>query len=235
MQLEINPPQNDIYLASTMDATIRHFQIADQRKVLEISADTAFFGEPVEAFLDDRHLYIDAFGRYYTDQEEQYAWVAESSEGVVGFLFGCADTPVQVKRWRSYILRVVLLKALSGKYKLGKKTASFAWGMLKGTLRGEQANIDLVKFPAHLQINVSDGYRGAGLGRRLIEAYLEQLMNLKIQGVHLETTSHNKAACHLYEKIGFQMLDEKPNRFWTRMLGYAVNNRSYGLILGSSY
>jgi ribosomal protein S18 acetylase RimI-like enzyme len=214
-----------------MDATIRHYQTADQQKVLEISADTAFFGEAVEAFLDDRQLYMDAFGRYYTDQEAQYAWVAESLEGVVGFLFGCADTPLHAKRWRSYILRVVLLKAVSGKYKLGKKTASFAWGMLMGSLRDEQANIDLMEFPANLQIDIRDGYRGAGLGRKLIEAYLEQLKGMNIRGVHLETTSHNEAACHLYEKIGFHMLDEKPNRFWTRMLGYAVYNRSYGLKL----
>jgi ribosomal protein S18 acetylase RimI-like enzyme len=214
-----------------MDATIRHYQTADQQKVLEISADTAFFGEAVEAFLDDRQLYMDAFGRYYTDQEAQYAWVAESLEGVVGFLFGCADTPLHAKRWRSYILRVVLLKAVSGKYKLGKKTASFAWGMLMGSLRDEQANIDLMEFPANLQIDIRDGYRGAGLGRKLIEAYLEQLKGMNIRGVHLETTSHNEAACHLYEKIGFQMLDEKPNRFWTQMLGYAVYNRSYGLKL----
>jgi ribosomal protein S18 acetylase RimI-like enzyme len=214
-----------------MDATIRHYQTADQQKVLEISADTAFFGEAVEAFLDDRQLYMDAFGRYYTDQEAQYAWVAENLEGVVGFLFGCADTPLHAKRWRSYILRVVLLKAVSGKYKLGKKTASFAWGMLMGSLRDEQANIDLMEFPAHLQIDIRDGYRGAGLGKKLIEAYLEQLQGMNICGVHLETTSHNEAACHLYEKIGFHMLDEKPNRFWTRMLGYAVYNRSYGLKL----
>jgi ribosomal protein S18 acetylase RimI-like enzyme len=69
------------------------------------------------------------------------------------------------------------------------------------------------------------------LGRKLIEVYLEQLKGMNIRGVHLETTSHNEAACHLYEKIGFQMLDEKPNRFWTQMLGYAVYNRSYGLKL----
>jgi ribosomal protein S18 acetylase RimI-like enzyme len=88
-----------------------------------------------------------------------------------------------------------------------------------------------MEFPAHLQIDVSDGYRGAGLGRQLIEAYIEQLKKMNIQGVRLETTSHNEAACHLYEKIGFQMLDEKPNRYWTRMLGYAVSNRTYGLKL----
>jgi ribosomal protein S18 acetylase RimI-like enzyme len=214
-----------------MNAIIRHYQLSDQQQVLEISADTAFFGEPVEAFLDDRRLYIDAFGRYYTDHEAQYAWVAQSRVGVVGFLFGCADTDVQAKMWRAYIIRVVLFKALSGRYKLGRKTASFAWGMLMGFIRGEQASIDLLEFPAHLQINIGNGYRGEGLGRQLIEAYLAQLKGMNIRGVHLETTSHNEAACHLYEKIGFQMLDERPNRFWTRMLGFVVNNRSYGLKL----
>ena len=80
-----------------MDVTIRHYQSSDQQPVLKISADTAFFGDPVEAFLEDRHLYMDAFARYYTEYEAQYAWIAESPEGVIGFLFGCVDTAVQVK------------------------------------------------------------------------------------------------------------------------------------------
>ncbi len=214
------------------DLSIRHYQASDQTAIFEIAADTAFFGDPVEAFLEDRRLYTDAFARYYIEFEAQYTWVAQSSEGLVGFLFGCIDTSQQLRVWRRYILSKVMIKAMKGKYRLGRRTASFAFGLLRGNLQGEQPEVDLNKFPAHLQIDVRQGFRGEGVGRKLIEAYLEQLRQLAVHGVHLETTSYNQAACHLYEKVGFQLLDEHVNRFWTHMFGFPVNNRSYGLRLG---
>ena len=214
-----------------MDAIVRHYRPSDQAAVFEISADTAFFGDPVEAFLEDRTLYKDAFARYYLEYETALVWVAENPLGLRGFLFGCADTSTQTKRWRTYIQHKVLVSALRGRYRLGKQTGSFAFGMLAGMIRGETARVDLGEYPAHLQIDVKQGCRGEGVGRRLIEAYVEQLKDLNIAGVHLETTSHNEAACHLYEKVGFRLLDERINRFWTRKLGFEVRNRSYGLRL----
>jgi ribosomal protein S18 acetylase RimI-like enzyme len=214
-----------------METIIRHFMASDQTAVLKLSADTAFFGDPVEAFLEDRQLFTDAFARYYIEQETSLVWVAESAGDLIGFLFGCTDTSLQLKRWRSYIFNRVLMRAVSGRYRLGRNTASFAWGMLTGALRGEAVKVDLQEYPAHLQIDVKAGFRGVGVGRRLIEAYLGQLRLLNIQGVHLETTTHNEAAFHLYEKIGFHLLDERPNRFWTRLSGFEVRNRAYGLKL----
>jgi ribosomal protein S18 acetylase RimI-like enzyme len=214
-----------------METIIRHYQPSDTAVVLEISADTAFFGEPVEAFLEDRRLFTDAFTAYYLEFEARFAWVAETSGSVTGFLLGCADTRSQSRHWRGYVLQQVLLNALMGRYRLGRKTASFAWGMFLEAIRGEEVKADLYIYPAHLQIDVKAGFRGQGVGRMLIEAYLHQLRQLNILGVYLETTSHNEAACHLYEKVGFQLLDERLNRFWTHMLGYAVDNRSYGLKL----
>jgi len=214
-----------------MHTTIRHYQPSDQPVVFEISADSAFFGEPVEAFLEDRCLYTDAFASYYTEFEAPFVWVADTAQGVIGFLLGCSDTSRQSKQWRSYIITKVLMGAFSGKYKLGHRTASFAWGRLAGLFRGEEPVIDLTVYPAHLQIDIKHGYRGMGVGRRLIDAYLEQLRLMGVSGVHLGTTSHNEAACHLYENIGFQLIDSRPNLFWTKKLGYKVKNRSYGLIL----
>jgi ribosomal protein S18 acetylase RimI-like enzyme len=214
-----------------LDTTIRYYQPADQLVLFEISADTAFFGEPVEAFLEDRRLYNDAFTRYYTDFEDPFVWVANSSQGVIGFLLGCCDTFRQSKVWRSYIITKVLVRAISGKYRLGQRTASYAWGMLVGQIRGEEPRVDLNVYPAHLQNDVKQGYCGMGVGKRLIDAYLNQLYQLGRCGVHLATTSHNEAACRLYENIGFQLLESHPNRFWTKMLGYEVENLSYGLKL----
>jgi len=214
-----------------MDTTIRHYQPSDQIVVFEISGDTAFFGEPVEAFLEDRRLYNDAFTRYYLDFETPFVWVAASSQVVIGFLLGCTDTSRQSQGWRNYILTKVLVRAISGKYRLGRCTASFAWGMLVSLIRGEEPKVDLNIYPAHLQIDIKQGYRGMGVGRRLIDAYFEQLRQLSVNGVHLRTTSHNVAACHLYKNTGFQLLDNRPNRFWTKIMGFEVENRVYGLKL----
>ncbi|OGO29469.1 MAG: hypothetical protein A2136_04335 [Chloroflexi bacterium RBG_16_54_11] len=214
-----------------MDTIIRHYQPGDQAAITELSADTAYFGDPVEAFLEDRRLYIDAFARYYTDCEADYAWVAENPQGVIGFLFGCVDTKIQMKRWRGYIVTHALVQAISGRYRLGKLTAGFAAGMLLGFFRGEAPALDLARYPAHLQIDVKTGHREMGVGRELIKAYLEQLRQSGIVGVHLVTTSANLAAMHLYEKVGFRLLDQRRNRYWTRRLGFQVENRTYGLNL----
>jgi ribosomal protein S18 acetylase RimI-like enzyme len=214
-----------------MDTIIRPYQASDQATLLEISAETAYFGDPVEAFLEDRRLYNDAFARYYIEYETAMVWVAEGSMGLSGFLLGCADTSTHNRHWRNYILDKVLINVLRGKYRLGRQTAGFAFGMLAGMIRNEAVPGDLSEYPAHLQIDVKKGFRGEGVGRRLIEAYLGQLRELNVSGVHLGTTSHNQAACHLYEKAGFQLLDEHLNSFWTRKFGFEVRNRSYGLKL----
>ncbi len=211
--------------------TIRHYQNADCSAVCDISSDTAFFGEPVEAFLDDRRLYCDAFARYYVIYETSFVWVAENGDGIIGFLFGCADTAAYSTNWRRYIIIRVLVNAVRGSYRIRRRTLSFAFGMFMGMIRGEEPMVDLVDYPAHLQIDVKLGFRGLGIGRELIIAYLEQIRGLGVGGVHLVTTSHNVVACHLYEKIGFQLLDRRPNRYWTRRLGEQVDNRSYGIKL----
>ncbi len=103
--------------------------------------------------------------------------------------------------------------------------------MVGGYLRNEEPSVDLAIYPAHLHVNIDKQFRGYGVGGRLIEAYLEQLYSLGIYGVYLHTTSHNEAACHLYEKLGFQLLSSRTNRFWSQWFGFRVDNRSYGLKL----
>jgi ribosomal protein S18 acetylase RimI-like enzyme len=78
---------------------------------------------------------------------------------------------------------------------------------------------------------VESAWRGTKLGQQLMEAYLGQLRLLGITGVSLDTTSLNEAACRLYEKMGFHLLDSRPNRFWAEWYGHPVDNRCYGLKL----
>ena len=95
--------------------------------------------------------------------------------------------------------------------------------------RREFPPVDLTQYPAHLHINVDAAWRGAGAGRRLMEAYLAQLLSLGVPGVHLRTTSLNTAAVALYTRIGFRLLGARPTRLWAHVTEQPVENRCYGL------
>ena len=213
------------------DLIIRLYQPADRQAVFRIGADTAFFGAPIEACMEDRNAFLDAFYAYYTDLEPEHTWVACANGEVVGFLAGCVDT----RLYKRELLRVIIPRLsnhlLRGKYHFGKRSLHYLGGLLGGLLQREFTSVDLLSYPAHLHINVESVWRGYKLGQRLMEAFLGQLRELGIPAVHLDTTSLNEIACLLYAKTGFRLLDSRPDRFWTKWFGRPVDNRCYGLKL----
>ena len=210
---------------------IRLYEPNDHQEVLRISADTAVFGEPVEAILEDRHIFCDAFTAYYTNFESEYVWVACVDDQVVGYLTGCVDTISQRRRIIRRSIIPLVGRIIQGKYHLGGKTFNYAKYMALGALRKEYPQVDLKQYPAHLHINVDGAMRGRGLGRRLMTAYLEQISEMGVPGVFLDTTDFNEAACRLYEAIGFKLLDRRQTLVWREVIDGPVENRSYGLRL----
>lgn len=86
------------------DQVIRTYQPADRQAVFRIGADTAFFGAPIEAYMEDRDAFLDAFYAYYTDLEPEHTWVACADGEVVGFLAGCVDTRIHNRK----LMRVII-------------------------------------------------------------------------------------------------------------------------------
>ncbi len=214
-----------------MHTNVRPFELHDRQPLLQIGADTAFFGAPIEAYMEDRRIFMDAFYAYYTDYEPQHAWVACANNQVVGFLTGCVDSKAHHRVFLSKILPAVVWKFLTGQYHPGPKTWQYVRAAAGAARRGEIAGADEKRYPAHLHINLLPAWRGLGLGRGLMEAYLNQLSSLGVPAVHLQTTSLNAAACRLYEKAGFHLLDARPTRMYAHLVDGPVENRCYGLEL----
>ncbi len=210
---------------------IRPFQLKDRAAVFQIAADTAFFGSSVEHFFEDRTLFCEAFCAYYTDYEPNHAWVAKSEHRVVGYLLGCADS----RRMNCIVLRKVLpnllVRLARGDYHLGKQSRLYLWNLGKAMLKRQMLHPDLGRFPAHLHINIQASQRGAGIGRALLEWYLDRLRFEQVQGVHLKTTSENEVACALYEKIGFKLIEVRRTNLWKPWLGREIENRCYAMSL----
>ena len=216
-----------------VDFSIRPYRTEDREILYRIAADTAFLGEPVEALLEDRRLFCDAFYRYYVDFEPEHIWVECAGSQVVGFLAGCLDTKARNRIVALRLLPWTVWRILDGKYYFGSRTRRYALELACEALSGKVPRTDLRTFPAHFHVNIAPEWRGQGLGRSLLTTYLVFLRRAGLPGVHLETTSRNVAACRLYESLGFRLLDERLSSLWTHFIGDPVFNRRYALKLSA--
>ncbi len=214
-----------------MPPYVRPFQPTDREAVLQIGADTAFFGAPIERYMEDRRMFMDGFYSYYTDYEPEHTWVACDGEQVAGFLTGCIDSKRHNQVFQRKILPGLIWKFASGYYHPGPRTWQYIRAAMGAALRGEIPGADETRYPAHLHINLLPAWRGFGLGRKLIEAYICQLTALGVPAVYLQTTSMNVVACRLYEKVGFHLLGARLTRMYAHLVDQPVENRCYGMEL----
>ena len=175
---------------SPQDIIIRPFKPADRAQVRKISCDTAFMGEPLEKFFDDREAFADIATAYYTEYEPESLFVAEYENSIVGYLTGCKDTCRFKKIFFWRILPGAALRSFFRGALFRKKTLKLIFSLLRSFLKGELRRPDYSEeFPAHLHINVQDSYRQLGAGTRLMEEYLEYLKKNNIGGLHLYSLS----------------------------------------------
>jgi len=207
---------------------VRLYRPADRSAVLEIAADTGFFGAPVEAFMDDRRLMQDVFVAYYVDREPEHLWVADLDGTTVGYI--CGSVGGRAAIWDQVRTSApAVLRFLTFHYKIGTRTRHYFVRLASAVLRSEYPHPDLRGYPAHLHINLTEAARGFGLGKRLMNACLDQMTGLGVPGIHLNTTSLNAAAVKMYEKMGFELLARKRAQLWEPWLpGTEVENLVYG-------
>lgn len=72
---------------------------------------------------------------------------------------------------------------------------------------------------------IDPGYRGIGLGKKLMELYMQFLLQRGYTSSFLWTTSELPAAASLYRKHGFILVEEKPSAAF----GKAVVEQKYEL------
>lgn len=207
---------------------IRLFTPADADVVHRIGADTAFYGDPVEAIFEDRRLFIDIFMRPYTVHYAAACWIAEMDGQVIGYLTGCLDTDSYTPVFRRALLRAAE-RTLRGRYRLGPRTVRAGIGFVCEQI-SRRARPDFTAYPAHLHINLIASYRGQGIGRQLMQAYLDQCRAAGIPGVHLSTTDQHTAAVHLYQKLGFTILHRHRSPYQSMVSGRPVDGLVMGLL-----
>jgi GNAT superfamily N-acetyltransferase len=169
-----------------------------------ICCDTADAGQPVEKFFPDREVFADLLTKYYTEFEPQSTFVADDGGKVVGYTTGCLDTKhfLHTMKWR--IVPAIFFKALLRGTLWHPQTVRLLrtniglW--LKG---GHRTGPALDEYPAHLHVNLREGFRGQRLGQRLVEAFCERARAASVSGVHAGVSAENAQARHFFEQLGF--------------------------------
>lgn len=166
---------------------IRPYQNKDYFDVREICTETAggiYKEKPYIA----RLLFCD----YYITHEPENCFVAVNGEDkAVGYII-CTANP---KKHRKYTLDA--LQSLKNNEK------AIYFQQKAGLIFERLINIG---YPAHLHIDIKDGYQRMGLGSRLVDALVACLKEKKIRGVHLGVGSTNEKGNNFYKKYGFKLL-----------------------------
>lgn len=194
----------------TGDIIIRKYRPGDRAAVRQICYDTGLMGDPIDPYFGCFELFADYWMTYYTDYEPESAFVAEVDGEVVGYLVGCRTTPVQQEVQKRKILPRIRRKLFSFGYKLNRKFFRFMYKYVRSILRHESVEEPVKDYPAHLHMNLKEGYRSRGIGSKLMRAYFDYLKEYNIPGVHLGTTTYNKLAVPFYKRWGFRVVSRHP-------------------------
>lgn len=214
---------------------IRLYASGDRASVRRICQDTADRGGPVTGFYPDGELVADLVTRYYTDIEPRYSWVAEAEGRVIGYVTAALDTHAfrRTLNWR--IGPWAVLKAIGR----GALFTRPAWNMLRAAFKPRGQKVIPhpplpPAYPAHVHLNIAEGFRGHHVGERLMEAALAQMAARGIPGVHAGVRADNPRACAFFEHMDFQAIGHYDVILPTQGGSQVVRNTLYGRRLGQT-
>ena len=197
---------------------IRSYRKEDKSSIREISFETAFMGRPADVFFTDQEILADYLTLYFTDYKPGSCFVAEADAGVVGYLIGAKNERTLGRIFLLNILPRLFFKALLRRTFFNSKNRAFVFHCLKSYFKGEFQTPDFSKeYPATLHINIRQGFRGQGVGVRLLGVYLQYLALQKVKGVHMSTMSSE--AVVFFQSQGFEVLCQRPRSYFRTLLG----------------
>lgn len=212
------------------DLTIRKYRSADRKHIRQIACDTAFLGDSTEVFFEGRDFIADFLTAYFTDYERQSCFIAEIENDVAGYIIGTKNKRKMSKIFLLKIVPKLFVKTFSNSVIFRKKNIKFLWWCLYSFFKGQFfININLNNYPALLHINIKKEYREKGLGKILLNYFINYLTNESISGIFL--TTHSKKAAKFFTKNGFKLLYKKKRSYYRGVINKDIDYYYFGMSL----
>ena len=190
--------------------TVRKLRKQDQWELMQICADTAIVGKPIDPLFSDRELFAELMLGYYLNDEPKHTLVVEEEGDVVGYLTGSTNPRAQwgIIKSGAPVVWDMADKLVSGEYAESPQNRQFLKWLFT------RMPLEMPKHPknsAHAHFNLMERVRGRGLGPLLISSALD-LFREDLQGLDYlygEVIAHPGKSLSEFERMGFEIYDKK--------------------------
>lgn len=205
----------------------KRFSAEDWSRIRAICCDTGRSGEPIE---ENRRPF---FGEHWVGPYQAllpdwvYIYRDDQSGEILGYLTGCPDSKRFERQKLKRFVPKLVARVLSRRFEWNEDTKRF----LKRAFKVEKAPDQFFSkglhrklerdFPAHLHINFDARARGKGAGRALIDAFVADLRERGVPGLHVHC---GEKPVPFYLKTGFVELERREFRpgVWVFVLARPV-------------
>lgn len=172
----------------------------------DISLRTSMPGEDGRDYYNDSYCVGHYFCAPYFFFEPSLCFVAvDKNDKPAGYIVGTSDT-TSFNKWMNTSWLPPLRKHYSSNtnYKSTNEER-----MINRIHRGAQESEWETTYPSHLHINLLPCLQKQGLGKALMETFVEAVKKTNAKGIHLGVSGTNKNAIGFYEAIGFNKLKDQ--------------------------
>ncbi len=183
-------------------ATIRGVRPDDLTALYEIALETGDAGADATPLYRDPRLVGELYAAPYAVLEPESGFVIEDDGGVAGYIVGTVDTAAFEAR-----LEAEWWPALRARHRDPTGDPA-AWSLDEINAwqihhpRPTPARL-VEAYPSHLHINLRPRLQGRGLGKALIDTWLERMGKAGSRGAHLGVSPRNHRALRFYRAYGF--------------------------------
>ena len=187
-----------------MNLKIRPYHISDLVSLYHICLKTGDSGRDASHIYQDPELSGHYYAAPYAVLEPDLCFILTLSGKPAGYILGTRDSDEFYQRCEQEWFPI-----LRERYPLPEDNDdSMEVRIIRLIHEGHKVKPDLDSYPAHLHINLLPGAQGKGQGRKLMQRFIDKLIEKKVSALRLEVGKANPGAIQFYQRVGFHEIKE---------------------------
>ncbi len=187
-----------------MELEIRPYQPSDLNDLYRICLLTADSGKDATHLFSDPELVGHFSAAPYVVFEPELCFVVVCSGKLEGYILGTKDSEKFYQRCEKE-----WFPSLRKKYIMPlDDDNSHQTRIIRLIQTGLVLKNDLIEYPAHLHIDLLPETQGQGMGRKLMNTFIDKLRELGVPALHLEVSKTNEGAIKFYQRMDFHIIKE---------------------------
>ena len=187
-----------------MQFKIRPYHCSDLTSIYRICLLTGNSGNDATDLFRESDLLGHFYAAPYVIFEPEICFVVTNDNNPCGYMIGTKDSNKFYQKCESE-----WFPTLRERYPLmDEKDNSWDARIIRRIHEGHIVKPELINYPAHLHIDLLPETQGQGIGRKIMDTFINKLKELDVPALHLEVGKSNLGAIKFYGKLGFTQIHE---------------------------